>query len=149
MKAKEQEEKEVIAQQVISFAILFPALVNIFYLLWWSFIEHSYLIELYEYPLHVMFSLVAEYVCSVVASCFARTTNAWNGRRLCPSPSNGWIGDASNAPFRYATHGQQLLTGKRPWTQMYTGSNVAACFSNIFFWDFNAVFFPCFYWRRF
>lgn len=33
VKAKEQEEKEVIAQQVISFAILFPALVNIFYLL--------------------------------------------------------------------------------------------------------------------
>jgi len=33
VKAKEQEEKEVIAQQVISLSILFPALVDIFYLL--------------------------------------------------------------------------------------------------------------------
>jgi len=33
VKAKEQEEKEVIAQQVTSFSILFPALVGIFYLL--------------------------------------------------------------------------------------------------------------------
>jgi hypothetical protein len=95
VKAKEQEEKEVIAQQVICLAILLPA-NNL-----------PFLSPLHPSLLNCIIlnkiCYVAEYVCSVIAACFTCTTNAWNGRRLCPSPSNGGrIGDASNASFWHA-----------------------------------------------
>lgn len=58
-----------------------------------------------------MFSFSAEYVCSVVASRIACTTNARNGWRFRSATTNGWDGDASNATLWHATHGLILISG--------------------------------------
>lgn len=112
VKAKEKEEKDVIAQQVNtsnqSVASIFlqkPPLLHPVYVCvhGCSINVDTYLLLVCSFP--KMLSTAAEHVCSVITSCFACATNAGNGWRFCTAASYGRNGDAANATLWHAANG--------------------------------------------
>lgn len=101
-KAKENEEKDIIKQQVLEIVIC------VCYYLIWSI--YLLLIKLIWFL--ILLLSCTEYVCTAIASCFACSTNAGHGRSwcwrwLCPTTTYGW--HARYAPIWHATYGIILV----------------------------------------
>lgn len=99
MKAKEKEEKDMVAQQV-NYKMNILVLCFLFSVVGLVVIASKF---------SNMGVLFAEYVCTIAAACFTGTTHARYGRILWGSTSHGRYGDATNASFWHASDGRQLL----------------------------------------